>query len=250
MDLIDAAMEKAAANDRDGVSALKAVAPIAIGVRPAGPADAEVFVTVNPLLRALLDQLGAVRIDERTFEIPTNTSDEASSTKLNGTLDVICGGHLYASDGFEDLSADGITTPVQDANNERYKVFGGIRLSLAKTAGGPAIQSKRIAGFHNPHPTTGPLSGAMVVIQSPEQEGATVLRITINTNPLDREAGLLFGDGDDAVNVHLWPYRMDTRLPVRVSAERASKAIADAERKGYPIVNADGTIKAFGAPTN
>jgi len=266
-DLIDAAMGAAAAAGRDQVTALKLVAPIAIGVRPVGPADAEVFVTVNPLLRALLDRLGAVQIDERTFEIPTDSTDEARAQKLNATFDVIAGGHVFASDSFESrhfdprgdrapetdippFAVDGVTKPGQNENETRFRPFRDIYSTLRATVSAPAIDGKRLARFHEQHPVDGPLSGVMVVIQSPEQEGATALRISVSTNPVDREAGLLLGEGDDAVNVHVWPYGRDTRLPVRVSAERAAKAIADAERKGYPTVNADGTIKTFGDPTN
>lgn len=234
---------------RDGVDAIREVAPLAFtarvmdGVQLDQPDSflhptVEIAPTINPLFHALMVHLGATPNGLRTYEVSAGKETDKAEMKrkvelLQAIMEVLPGGICYPSNCVEDGQKNGFA-----ANNiRRYKVFHDLYYLIRSTPAGEEMDRAGMTHMTADHPTSGALAGAAIVISA--SKGRVFIKVC--TNKLNNQDGLYLSDEDGAPDLDR--LRPGGKLePQQVTPDRAVRLLEAASEQGYAVVDSEGQL--------
>ena len=234
---------------RDGVDAIREVAPLAFTARvmdgvELDQADSflhptvEIAPTINPLFHALMVHLGATPNGLRTYEVAAGKEKDAATMKrkielLQAIMEVLPGGICYPPNCVEDGQKNGFA----ENNIRRYKVFHDLYYVIRSTPAGEEMERAGMTHMTADHPTEGPLAGAAIVISA--SKGRVFIKVC--TNKIKGQDGLYLSSEPGTPDLDR--LRPGGKLePQQVTPDRAVSLLEEAAQVGYAVIDSEGQL--------
>lgn len=199
--------------------------------------DNDIFITpsveiapvVNPLLNATLLRIGAIKRGERTYSV--GTGNESDPRILEALVEALPGEVCYPESVKERLEKGGIQSVrrYEAAKDLADETFYATELRARWQ------QARLYRNFTASHPTSGALSGALVMLSA----GKGQMYAKICTAPTDPRLGLHFYSGAPDLNLYTLEGRKN---PLLVTPDVALSLLDTIEQQGYEVLDPSGSI--------